>query len=227
MEFCEVNIETLNHDPKNPRTHSDDNFKAIKNSISAHGQVEPLVVQKSSNMVIAGNARLKVLKDLQYRKVKIVKLDVNDSDARKLSISLNRSGELASWNEAILASHLEALSAFDSAFDSESLGFSNEQMEELVAAFGGTIEELDFGIPEPEQRKELKEDDSEFEFSEEDSDEDFEEEEVNIRMVQLFFNDTNFPEFQSKVKAIADKRDFKTITDAVFFCVNEIYKSLD
>lgn len=227
MEFCEVKIGDLNHDPKNPRTHSDDNFNAIKNSIAAHGQVEPLVVQKSSNMVIAGNARLKVLKELNYLKVKVVKLDVSDSDARKLSISLNRSGELASWDEAILASHLESLSKFDSDFNSESLGFSNEQMEELVAAFGGSIDELDFGIPEPEEKEEDDENsESEFEFSEEESEDDFNEEEVNIRMVQLFFNDTNFPEFQSKVKEIAEAKDFENITDAVFYCVKEIHKGI-
>jgi len=220
MEFCEVPIGSLSPDPKNPRTHSRDNLEAIRHSIKTHGQVEPLVVQQSRNMVIAGNARLGVMKELKYKTVKIVRLDVTDTDARKLSISLNRSGELASWDEAVLTSHLEDLAKFEENFNVHELGFSKEQMEELMAAFGGSIEELDFSIPEDEEEH------SEFEFSEDEEDS-FDEEETNIRMVQLFFNDTNFPEFQQKVKAISSKKDFVNITDAVFYCIKEIHDTLE
>ena len=69
MEFTTEKIADLVHDPENPRAHSKENISAIKNSIKTHGQVEPLVVQKSTKMVIAGNARLGVMRDMGMKKV--------------------------------------------------------------------------------------------------------------------------------------------------------------
>ena len=222
MEFCTVKVGDLVHDPENPRSHSLENIEAIRKSIIEHGQVEPLVVQKSSNMVIAGNARLGVMRKMGLSKVKVVKVDVDNQGARKLSISLNRSGELASWDEAILAQHLESLSMIDENFSPENLGFTTEKMEELMAAFGGAIESLDFSEPEEEP-----EDDDDFDdFSEEDSEESTTSV-SNVRMVQLFFNDSNIDIFQSRVRSIAKNYGTENITDTVFKCIEEAFDNLE
>ena len=220
MEFTTEKIADLVHDPENPRAHSKENISAIKNSIKTHGQVEPLVVQKSTKMVIAGNARLGVMRDMGMKKVKVVMLDVSDTDARKLSISLNRSGELASWNEGVLASHLEALALIDDSFFPESLGFSGEEMSELLASFGGDVDAFEFAPPEEDSVDEKPDDFDE--FSEDDS---VEEQPSNVRMVQLFFNDETIEAFQSRVRFLSKVYGTSNITDTVFQCIENAYNT--
>ena len=224
MEFLDISPTKLVHDPENPRKHGEENLIAIRSSILSYGQVEPLVVQKSTKMVIAGNARLRVLKDLGYKSVKIVMLDVDDTEARKLSIALNRSGELAEWNEDVLAKHLEALSA-DMDFDSLTVGFDEDDMAELVNAFGGSIEALDFSPPD---------DDGDVGFSEEDSSEEMSYDHdtiqsnvTNVRMVQLFMNDDTIGPFQDMVKALSLQYGTQNITDTLVMCVEKAYENLE
>mgnify|MGYP003658137891 CR=1 FL=1 len=220
MELTEITPGELVHDKENPRKHGEENFAAIRASLLAHGQVEPLVVQRGTNMVIAGNARLRVLKDLGYKKVKAVVLDVSDAEARKLSIVLNRSGELAEWNEANLAKHLESLST-DINFNSVDLGFSQADMEELVSAFGGVIESLDFDAPDVEEVDGFE--DSE----EEDSYEDGGAVVSNVRMVQLFLNDDNVSLFQDMVKQISMNLGTENITDTVYECIEMVFNGME
>ena len=224
MDFIEIAPSKLVHDPENPRKHGEDNLVAIRSSILSYGQVEPLVVQRSTKMVIAGNARLRVLKDLGYKTVKVVMLDVDDTEARKLSIALNRSGELAEWNEDVLAKHLEELTN-DLDFDSLTVGFSQDDMEELVNAFGGTIESLDFAPPEEEKNWDDSEEDSSEEMSYDP--ESIQSNVTNVRMVQLFMNDDTIEPFQAKVRALSAEYGTQNITDTIVQCVEEAYENLE
>lgn len=57
-----VALATLREDPGNVRRHSAKNRAAIRDSLRAFGQVEPLVVQAGSGLVIGGNGRLSVVR---------------------------------------------------------------------------------------------------------------------------------------------------------------------
>ena len=131
-EYTKMSIEDLVPDPENPRSHSKYNVDAIRASIETHGQVEPLVVQKSSKQIIGGNARFSVLKDIGYEDVDVVLLDIDDAKARALSISLNRTGELATWDEDNLAKALEGLQGLDD-FDFDSLGFDQMEIDHYLS----------------------------------------------------------------------------------------------
>jgi hypothetical protein len=140
MPTPELNLSTvaladLRPDPANPRTHDARNLAAIAASLREHGQVEPLLVQKSTMMVIGGNGRAEAMRSLGWKQARVALLDVSDTEARKLSIALNRTGELAGWDEAVLARHLSDLSELDTAFDVDALGFSAAEMDALVAAY--------------------------------------------------------------------------------------------
>ena len=140
MPTTELNLSTvalseLRPDPANPRTHDARNLAAIAASLREHGQVEPLLVQKSTMMVIGGNGRAEAMRSLGWKQARVALLDVSDTEARKLSIALNRTGELAGWDEAVLARHLSDLSELEGAFDVEGLGFSTAEMDALVAAY--------------------------------------------------------------------------------------------
>ncbi len=140
MPTAELNLSTvaladLRPDPANPRTHDARNLAAIAASLREHGQVEPLLVQQSTMMVIGGNGRAEAMRSLGWKQARVALLDVSDTEARKLSIALNRTGELAGWDEAVLARHLSELSELDGAFDVEGLGFTGAELDALVAAY--------------------------------------------------------------------------------------------
>jgi ParB-like chromosome segregation protein Spo0J len=144
MRVQAIPLNGLVYDPKNPRLHNDRNLGAIQASLTRHGQVEPLLVQRTTQMVIAGNGRLQAMNSMGWEHAQCVLLDVDDKQARELSIALNRSGELASWDEAVLAEHLTALASLtDNDNDLEALGFTGDEMQGLLDSFDEAIDELD------------------------------------------------------------------------------------
>lgn len=148
MNTTVAQLSTLVPDPENPRAHDERNLEAIAASLREHGQVEPLLVQASSRMIIAGNGRAEAMRSLGWSEAHVVLLDVNDVQARKLSIQLNRSGELASWDEAVLARHLQELDGLAD-YTVEGMGFSDEELEMLAAAYGDSQQPAAEPEPEP------------------------------------------------------------------------------
>ena len=116
-----VPISSLILDPANARKHGAKNIEAIKGSLVKFGQVEPLVVQKSTGIVIGGNGRLVAMKELGFEAVDIVEVDLDPTKSSALALALNRAGELAGWDFDILGDALAALKADD--FDIEAIGF--------------------------------------------------------------------------------------------------------
>lgn len=104
-----VPLASIHHDPANVRTHGERNLEAIANSLRSFGQVEPLIVQKSTGKVIGGNGRLTAMQSLGWAEADVVELDIDDTRATALGIALNRTAELAEWDDAGLAALLQSL----------------------------------------------------------------------------------------------------------------------
>ena len=121
-------LTELHADPSNARAHDERNLNAIADSLKTFGQVEPLVVQKSSGKVIGGNGRLEVMRRQGITECSIVEVDVSDTQAVALGIALNRTGELAQWNEDTLARLLESLP--DDVF--AATGFTDTDLNDLL-----------------------------------------------------------------------------------------------
>lgn len=131
LKVRRVEVQSLKEDPANVRRHDDRNLAAIQSSIRTFGQVEPLVVQKDSLRVIGGNGRLRVLQRLGVTHVDVVEVDVDDAKAAQLSIALNRTGELAAWDEHRLKQTLEELAS--QGVDVEGLlHFTQQDMDNLL-----------------------------------------------------------------------------------------------
>ena len=81
MEIKTVDINSIFIDPSNARKHPQKNMDAIKGSISKFQQVEPLVVQKSKKIIIGGNGRYQAMKELGFKEVQIVEVDLTDTQA--------------------------------------------------------------------------------------------------------------------------------------------------
>lgn len=128
-----VSVASLVEDPRNARKHPSANLAAIKASFLQFGQVEPLVVQKTTGRVIGGNGRLQVMRDLGWATCKIVRVDLDDRRAVALGLALNRSAETAEWNKPQLADLLqEIVETADGLF--ESTGFDEGDIAKLCAS---------------------------------------------------------------------------------------------
>ncbi len=104
-----VTLDALHEDPANARTHGPENLDAIEASFRRFGQAELLVVQAETGRVIGGNGRLKVMRKLGMTHADVVELEVDNLTATALGIALNRTGELAGWNEEVLSELLDGL----------------------------------------------------------------------------------------------------------------------
>lgn len=99
-----VDVSSLIPSEYNPRKLSDKAKMDLKKSISRYGLVEPLVVNGSPNrsmVLIGGHQRLKVAKEMGYKKVPVVFVNIPDIEKEKeLNIRLNK--DVGDWELSLL-----------------------------------------------------------------------------------------------------------------------------
>ncbi|MCP3985472.1 MAG: DNA modification methylase, partial [bacterium] len=138
LEIRRVPVASLTLDPANARAHGAANLEAIASSLRRFGQAEPLVVRRETGVVIAGNGRLVAMKELGWSECDVVELDVDPMDATALAIALNRTAELAEWDEGTLARLLAQLQVEDGL---DGVGFTVEEVALLLRAQEPEVEE--------------------------------------------------------------------------------------
>jgi DNA modification methylase len=104
-----VSIDSVKPDPANVRVHDERNIGAIKSSLQRFGQRKPLVVNRRTGLVEAGNGTLDAARALGWSHVAVVFVDDDPAAASGFSIADNRTAELADWDEAALARVLQSL----------------------------------------------------------------------------------------------------------------------
>ena len=109
LKVRRVKLTELVEDVGNPRRHDERDLAATEASLKAHGQVDPLVVQKGTMRLIAGHGRKEAMRRLGWKQAEIVEVECDDTEFRALSIRLNRTGELAGWDVARLEADLAML----------------------------------------------------------------------------------------------------------------------
>lgn len=121
MDIESVRITDLVSDPNNARKHDEKNLEAIKGSLTQFGQRKPIVVQ--GNVVIAGNGTLEAAKRLGWDEIDIVQVpeDWTKDQAKAFALADNRTAELASWDEMVLAAQVIELK--EAGFEVAEFGF--------------------------------------------------------------------------------------------------------
>ena len=136
MKTETVSIDSLHLDPANVRLHPERNLATIKASLARFGQVKPIVVDANS-VVRAGNGTLEAAKSLGWDKIAIVRTSLKGSEATAYAITDNRSAEQAEWDNVALAESLRSLQSED--FDLDAVGFTSEEVDEVIAKLAGEI----------------------------------------------------------------------------------------
>ena len=122
-----VAIESLVPADYNPRHWSKDARKNLKVSLDTYGVPEPLIVNSApnrKNTLIGGNFRCEILKELGYKEVPVVFINIPDIEKEKeLNIRLNKN--TGSFD-------FELLAKFNEDFLKDA-GFSAQELEEIFA----------------------------------------------------------------------------------------------
>lgn len=125
LTVVSVNIKELKPAAYNPRKWSEDAIAGLSASIKQFGLVDPILVNGADNrrnIVIGGHFRLKVAKDLGYKEVPVVYIDVPDeAKEQELNIRLNRN--LGDWDYELLVEFDESLL--------KDIGFGSEELDEI------------------------------------------------------------------------------------------------
>ena len=150
MKTVKIKLNELIEFPNNVRIHTKRNLEAIKNSLKQFGQVKPILVQKSTNYIIAGNGTYQAAKALGWDEMDCNVLDLDDEKARALSIVDNRSGDLSQMDEKNL---LDCLKDFDENLLSLT-GYDDKQLDKMLSFQQGKLFENE---DKPKEKKKKKE----------------------------------------------------------------------
>lgn len=93
IKIAQVKITDLKPAKYNPRKISDQDFAQLIESIRQYEMVEPIVVNSNPDRidtVIGGHQRLRACKELGYKTVPVVYVDLDETRERALNLRLNR-----------------------------------------------------------------------------------------------------------------------------------------
>jgi ParB-like chromosome segregation protein Spo0J len=85
-------------DPSNARKHGGPNLAAIQGSLAVYGQRKPIVANRRTKAVIAGNGTLEAARALGWTHIAVVFTDDDPVTAAGFAIADNRTAELAEWD---------------------------------------------------------------------------------------------------------------------------------
>lgn len=133
LQISYVPISSLRHPEKNPRTWSKEAREQLKESITRYGAVDPLIINSAPDregVIVGGNFRFEILKELLYEEVPVVHVNIPDpAKEAELIIRLNKN--TGDWDLDLLAEFDESL-LLDVGFDSSELDeiFEEDKVEQ-------------------------------------------------------------------------------------------------
>lgn len=156
MDIVKRDIENIFLAPYNPRkdlTPDDKEYQKIKRSIEEFGYIQPLIVNKRTNIIIAGNQRYKVLKDLGYTEVDCVEVDVSEQEEKTLNLAMNKIDN--EWDVTALKDLLQDLDTGE--IDMSLTGFDNWELEQLMTqVYQFNDDEISDGIPDETKKEKFQ-----------------------------------------------------------------------
>jgi DNA modification methylase len=128
-------VERLLPYAANARTHSDEQVAQIAGSIAEFGFNVPCLVD-DRGVLIAGHGRLMAARRLGLAEVPVIRLGhLTDAQARAFRLADNQIALNSGWDDALLSAELARLR--EDGFDLDLLGFSDEDLDRLMAEESG------------------------------------------------------------------------------------------
>ena len=119
----QVPIENLKPHPSNPRR---GDIKLLATSLATHGQYRPIVAQRSTSHILAGNHTWEAARRLKWPTIAVTWVDVDDRAAAQIMLADNRTSDLASYDHDALCNLLQLVPSL------EGTGFDLHEVQDLL-----------------------------------------------------------------------------------------------
>lgn len=120
-----MDIDAIHPHPRNARQ---GDIGAISESLTAHGQYDPLKYRAETGEIIVGNHRWKAAKALGWTKIAAIPLAVDDETAIKILLVDNRMSDLASYDTEALMELLQEYGVEDTGYDADAFDRMKEDV---------------------------------------------------------------------------------------------------
>jgi DNA modification methylase len=125
LSELKVPIGSVRPYARNPRR---GNLDAIRGSLEIHGQYKPIVVNRRTSEVLAGNHTLAAALELGWHEIAVTFVDVDEEQAARIVLVDNRTSDLGSYDEQAL---VDLLASFEDGL--EGTGFVPLELNRLLA----------------------------------------------------------------------------------------------
>ena len=124
-----VPLDSVHLNPENPRL-NEPAVEPVMRSIARFGFRVPIVVNRRTNLIEAGNTRWKAAQRMGLSEIPVIFADDDAVTALGFALADNRTAEIATWDEPSLAGLLKRLEAEG---ELASSGFSDDDLGSLIA----------------------------------------------------------------------------------------------
>lgn len=133
VDFSWEKPETISRWPRNPRSNAHA-VDRVAQSIRRFGFASPIVVNRPTRQIVAGDTRYQAAQRLGLPLVPVRWMDLTEAEATALAIADNRTGEIADWIDPELGKLLHELQLEDArTFELSDLGFTGDEITDLLA----------------------------------------------------------------------------------------------
>ena len=148
-EIEQVPLTKLKTFPGNPRR---GDINAIADSLQTNKQYRPIVVQRSTGHILAGNHTYLAAQRLGWRTIAVSFIDVDDQEAKRINVADNRLPELGDYDGQALKDLLLSIDnpEIGIGFTSEDLAVMLEAQEDAAMDAAITMSESNDGPPIPD-----------------------------------------------------------------------------
>lgn len=112
---------------------------AIYSSIETNGFYGAIVVQKSTNKILAGNHRYLAAQSLGATTIPAIFVDVDDAHALRIMLADNRTNDLSGYSNQLLAELLERVKIDETELGFQGTGWDEESYQALLADMTGPL----------------------------------------------------------------------------------------
>lgn len=113
------------------------NVEVIAESLERNGQYRPIVVNKRSGEILAGNHTYAAARHLGWERIAVTFVDVDEDQAARIILADNRTADVGTYHDDLLLAMLRGLDG-----DLEGTGYHDDDLEALEA-LAGDVKDLD------------------------------------------------------------------------------------
>lgn len=153
LQVEHISVDDLQAHPENPR-HG--NTEMIADSLKRYGQYRPIIANSRNGYIVAGHHIWRAAQSLGWPTVKVTKVDVDEDTHRRIMLIDNRSSDVGTYSEDILA---QILSNLDN--PTEGTGYTDSMVDDILSRLDQEVElpqgDTDAHYNEPDELAEQRE----------------------------------------------------------------------